>query len=158
MVGSEAWTGDGWTSPGEIADLLRSFEGWHGDAIGLLSATDPAHCIKWGLFGRPPLASWVDGRVAVLGDAAHPMLPFMAQGAAMAVEDGYVLARALAETADVETALRRFERARRVRAHWVVEQSSAATPLYQSVQGDKAADRARNLDDLYSYDATAVAL
>jgi salicylate hydroxylase len=158
VVSSEHWTGDGWNCPGEIAELLTSFEGWHADAVNLLAATDPAHCIKWGLFGRPPLDSWVKGRVALLGDAAHPMLPFMAQGAAMAVEDGYILARALTEAPDVEDGLRRFEQARKTRAHWVVEQSTAATPLYQSVQGDKAAGRARNLDHLYSYDATAVAV
>ena len=61
--------------------------GWHDDILALLGATPADALYKWGLFDRDPLDCWVFGRIALLGDAAHPMLPFMAQGAAMAIED-----------------------------------------------------------------------
>ena len=60
------------------------------------SSIRPTHVVKWGLFDRDPMPTWTRGRITLLGDAAHPMLPFLSQGAAMAIEDAFVLARALA--------------------------------------------------------------
>jgi len=73
---------------------------------------------------RPPLSSWTQGLVTLLGDASHPSLPFLAQGAVMAIEDGYVLARALGEVGDVAEALQRYEAARIGRTTAIVEKST----------------------------------
>jgi salicylate hydroxylase len=75
---------------------------------------------KWALFARPPMAAWTRGRVTLLGDACHAMLPMLAQGAVMALEDGYVLARAVAKYGVVPKALQRYETARRERANRAV--------------------------------------
>ena len=82
---------------------------------------------------RAPLAQWSRGRVTLLGDACHPMLPFLAQGAAMAIEDGYILARALdTEPDDPAHALKRYERARHERTSRVVEGSAANTTRFHN--------------------------
>ena len=80
---------------------------------------------RWALFDRPPLEKWVDRRVALLGDAAHPMLPFMAQGAAMAVEDAWVLAQQIAQQNDIGKALKNYQALRYDRASAVQAQSRA---------------------------------
>jgi salicylate hydroxylase len=87
---------ESWSRRGTPAQAKADFKGWHPTLTGLLDEADTLY--RWALFDRQPLAKWVDGRVALLGDAAHPMLPFMAQGAAMAVEDGWVLATHLANS------------------------------------------------------------
>lgn len=80
---------------------------------------------KWALMGRPPLRKWSEGRVVLLGDAAHPTLPFLAQGAAMAIEDGFMVGRAVELMChDIPTALRRFEDARVQRCAEIVQHSS----------------------------------
>lgn len=93
VVERDDWTTETWTERGTRAQALADFNGWHKTITGILNRAEAHYC--WALFDRAPLARWVDGRVALLGDAAHPMLPFMAQGAAMAVEDAFVLARHL---------------------------------------------------------------
>lgn len=94
-----------------MADCLTDFEGWHDDIQTMVRAID-TH-FKWALMVRDPILRWSFGRVTLLGDAAHPTLPFLGQGAAMAIEDGYVLARALAtHRDDAERALEAYDAAR----------------------------------------------
>ena len=95
------WQEEGWSLRGTKDEALSDFAGWHPVITRLIESADDVH--KWALFDRAPLPSWVDGRVALLGDAAHPMLPFLAQGAAMAVEDAWVLAEVLAAGQDLIT-------------------------------------------------------
>jgi salicylate hydroxylase len=109
-----AWTEEDWSAPGDIAALRRAFAGWHRGAAGVLAAAES--CLLWGLFDRAPLKSWVFGRIALLGDACHAMLPFMAQGAVQAFEDGAALARHLSSDLPVPQALAAYERDRRGRA------------------------------------------
>ncbi|MEL7231949.1 MAG: FAD-dependent monooxygenase, partial [Pseudomonadota bacterium] len=104
------WTSEAWTERGNKADALADFAGWHPTIQTLLEAGSEFY--RWALFDRPPLPRWVDGSAALLGDAAHPMLPFMAQGAAMAVEDGWVLARALSSELTMAQGLNRYQAAR----------------------------------------------
>jgi salicylate hydroxylase len=92
----DAGAAEAWSIRGTPAQARADFKGWHPTLTGLLGEADRLY--RWALFDRQPLTRWVDGRVALLGDAAHPMLPFMAQGAAMAVEDGWVLATNLANS------------------------------------------------------------
>lgn len=106
----EGWTEEGWTLPGDITELRRHYADFHPHAKALLDACDEV--TRSALHVRAPMPAWSEGRITILGDAAHPMVPFMAQGACMAIEDAVVLARVLAGTQDVAGALQRFEAAR----------------------------------------------
>jgi salicylate hydroxylase len=120
MAPAGDWRSESWTADGEISDLAREFDGWDKRLHQLIiSATQTK---RWALFDRPPLEQWTAGRVALLGDAAHAMLPFLAQGAAQCVEDAVTLADCLksAEPDMVEIALKRYEELRRPRANHVL--------------------------------------
>lgn len=95
VVECDTWDSESWTQTGEKRDALADFEGWHPTLTHVIKSADADSFYRWALHDRPSLPRWVDGRVALLGDAAHPMLPFLAQGAAMAVEDAWALAQAL---------------------------------------------------------------
>jgi salicylate hydroxylase len=111
VVEQDTWTRESWTDRGDVADALAAFDGWHPQVRRILSAADET--FVWALFDRSPLDRWSAGRVTLLGDACHPMLPFMAQGAAQAMEDGATLAACLAAAGpDPAAALRRYERLR----------------------------------------------
>ena len=107
------WTAESWTERGDPADLAAAFGDWHPDVATLLAALTEAHL--WALYDRPELSAWSDGPVALLGDACHPTLPFMAQGAAMALEDACILTRLLADATDVAAAFQRYEAHRKPR-------------------------------------------
>jgi salicylate hydroxylase len=111
VVEQDSWTRESWTDHGDKADALAAFDGWHPQVRGLLEAVDQT--FVWALFDRAPLDRWSKGRVTLLGDACHPMLPFMAQGAAQAIEDGATLTACLVEGgSDPVRALERYERLR----------------------------------------------
>jgi len=121
------WTNTSWTEPGDISELRAAFREWHPEIRALLEAT--TECYLWALFARDPLPTWVDRRVALLGDAAHPMLPFMAQGAAMALEDAWVLADQLGRDPGTD-ALGQYEQVRAPRAAMVQRASEANAKLF----------------------------
>jgi salicylate hydroxylase len=115
IVDQDTWTRESWTDRGEIADALAAFEGWHPQVRDIIGAADQTFI--WALFDRTPLERWSSGRVTLVGDACHAMLPFMAQGAAQAIEDGATLAACLTDSeTDVVGALRRYEELRVPRA------------------------------------------
>ncbi len=112
------WTHESWTMPGSVTELRERYHAFHPDARALLDACDEV--LKSALYVRDPLPRWSAGTATLLGDACHPMMPFMAQGAGTAAEDAVVLARALSkldavDSASVADALRRYEAARRER-------------------------------------------
>ncbi|MGR3379411.1 FAD-dependent monooxygenase [Salipiger abyssi] len=108
---AEEWVAESWSTRSTKEALLADFEGWHSSLQTLFSRVDEVY--SWGLFDRDPMQSWVKGRVALLGDACHPMLPFLSQGAAMAIEDALVLSDALAASPeDIDLALKRYEEER----------------------------------------------
>jgi salicylate hydroxylase len=115
VVEKEGWEVESWSERGDRAELAKDFAGWHQSIQVLIDNMDPEACFKWALFDRPPMPRWSDGRVTLLGDACHPTLPFMAQGAAMAIEDGAVLAACLARYDDVATSLKHYESLRQQR-------------------------------------------
>ncbi len=102
------WVEESWSVKTQTSELVAAYPGVHGDLHTLLERAE--HCFKWGLFDREPLTTWGTEYITLLGDAAHPMLPFLGQGAAMAIEDAYVLARELAACPeDIAGALRAYE-------------------------------------------------
>jgi len=122
FVEMEGWEDEGWTIPSTAEELLGHFAGWD-PLVGAIIAATPAHLIfKWALHAREPLERWRRGRVTLLGDAAHAMLPFMGQGAASALEDGAILARCLMAFG-ADEALDRYEALRRPKANMVQTQS-----------------------------------
>ncbi len=121
------WRSESWREEGDVAQLRRAFAGWHSDVTDLLAAAKSS--FLWSLNGRTELPTWHDEGVVLLGDACHPMLPFMAQGAAMAIEDAYVLADQLSQNA-VSTALMNYEAIRKPRATKIQQMSAANAGLY----------------------------
>jgi salicylate hydroxylase len=111
------WVEESWTIKSDPQELLDAYAGWHDDLIRLFERTNPEQIYKWGLFDRDPMPRWSQGSATLLGDAAHPMLPFLSQGAAMAIEDAYVLAQALAYfgAGELDAALAAYEAERRPR-------------------------------------------
>ncbi len=125
-----AWTAEGWNQQDAAASLQRAFSGWCPYTRDLLACVvDP---LLWGLFAHPTLSKWSRGRVALLGDAAHPMLPYMAQGACMGLEDAWVLAAALDHRDDVPTALQSYEHLRKPRATKVQQTSFGNSKIYHA--------------------------
>ncbi len=118
--GDDEWRAESWSARGEREEALALFAGWHPAVRALIAGTE--RVFKWALFDRPPLERWTRERVTLLGDAAHPMLPYMAQGASQSIEDAYVLAHCLVagrddpERAIAEYAARRRERTAAVQA------------------------------------------
>lgn len=118
------WEVESWSERGTHEECLRDFAGWHEDVQAMIRAIDVPY--KWALMVRDPMPQWSQGSVTLLGDACHPTLPFLAQGAGMALEDGYILARALDQyRGDVPQALRSYEAARHERTARIVRGSAA---------------------------------
>lgn len=117
------WQIESWSARGTTEELAADYRGWHEDIQMLIRNIPVPH--KWALMVRPPMPRWTVGRVTLLGDACHSMVPFLAQGAVMAMEDGLILARALTELdGDVASRLARYEEARRERTRRAVEGSA----------------------------------
>jgi salicylate hydroxylase len=170
VVEQKDWRIESWSEPGDKAQLRRTFEGWPAFVRALIEAGDEVW--RWALYDRPPLPRWSKGNVSLLGDAAHPMLPFLAQGAAMAIEDAVVLANALMLGGKVEGALLRYEAGRRARTAKVQAWSRRNATLFH-LPGPLAAGAfgaaaaldmlkpdhgAARFDWLYGYDAATVPL
>lgn len=116
QVDSADWQGESWSERGALADALNDFEGWHQDILDLFVQSE--NLFRWGLFVRDPLDAWSKGRVTLVGDACHSMTPYLGMGVNVTLEDAYVLARCLEQSAaDVEAALRRYDAARVARAN-----------------------------------------
>ncbi len=121
---TDRWAEESWSTPASHSELLEQLSDWHVDAAVVIRAIPPERLFKWGLFERDELERWHVARCALLGDAAHPMLPFLGQGAVMAIEDAALLARTLAETAEPAAALARYTAARLSRASAVTRLSA----------------------------------
>ena len=115
FVPTRTETVESWSAPGDRNELAASFQGWDPVVTELLEKVET--CFWWGLYDRRPLASWTKGRLALLGDAAHAMLPHLGQGANQAIEDGVALAVLLenCDAAEIPAMLKRYEQLRRVR-------------------------------------------
>jgi 6-hydroxynicotinate 3-monooxygenase len=134
---------ESWSAKGDVTELRKAFAGFSDEVQRVLAACPDVH--KWAIVDRASLDRWADGTVTLLGDACHPMTPYMAQGAAMAIEDAAVLSRCLdgVEREGVAEAFRRFETTRSERTSRVQNTSRANTWLKQRT----------DTDWVYSYDA-----
>jgi len=161
----DTWNREDWTDRATIARALAAFEGWHPQVRRIIAAADT--CFVWALFDREPLPRWSAGRTTLLGDACHPMYPFMGQGAAQAIEDGAALAACLAVGDDPIETLRRYERLRLPRVSRLQEMSRANKTRFHLPDGpaqeqrdaewSRAGDRSPEaLRWLYGFDAAAV--
>lgn len=130
----DAWRHESWTTPGRVEDLRAAYRGFHPEARALLDACDDV--LISALYVRDPLPSWTVGTATLLGDACHPMMPFMAQGAGMAIEDAVVLTRELTGGADPGAALKAYESARLPRTARVQIGSRGNSWLKDSANGD----------------------
>ena len=125
-----SWDEESWTQRRPWEELKSAYAGWHPKIQTLIDAAERDQCYRWSLFDRKPIRNWSTERVTMLGDAAHPTLPFIAQGACMAIEDGAVLARALEGAASVPAALDLYQLARVERCARVVTESAEHGTLY----------------------------
>ena len=165
VVEKAEWQAESWVAAGSMSELQADFAGWHDTIQQLLDQTDDGTLFKWGLFDRAPMRTWGIDRVSLLGDACHPTLPFMAQGAAMAIEDAAVLANCFSNGADVVAALRRYEDLRKARTAGVQRGSRRNATVFhlsglKAWLRDRAASKAgkHSMDRLYRYDPLTVGL
>jgi salicylate hydroxylase len=157
MVKTTEWAEEGWSNRADIAEILSEFKEFHDEVQTVLRAIPPETSYKWGMFVRKPLSRWSAGRVILLGDAAHGMLNFLGQGAAMAIEDGMVLARCIKESGNHTEAFTRYEQARIERTHLVQVESDARGGRLQTHAPDEYDNKAhRNDEDLGLFDYNAM--
>jgi salicylate hydroxylase len=159
------WQREQWSDRGSVDDAVDSYNGWHPQIATILHAVDET--FKWALFDRDPLPRWSTGRVVLVGDACHPMLPYMAQGAAQAIEDGACLAAHVGKVgrADIAKAIEAYVLARQPRTTWVQQAARANSLTFHLRDGpeQRARDASyRNIggrggpqvaDRLFGYDA-----
>ena len=159
---------ESWTATGAKEQALKDFRRWHPKVRAIIEAADTLN--RWPLFDRPQLSKWHEGRAVLLGDACHPMLPFLAQGAAMAIEDAWALGACLSAEPDVEAALTAYEACRKPRATRVqngaranartfhrgdpVSRFGTYVPMWMASKAAPGFIHSRN-DWLYGYDETA---
>jgi salicylate hydroxylase len=167
VVERDGWEKESWTEPGSLQDLQRDYQGWASPVTEVIARAK--ECFRWALFDRDPLGRWSEGRATLLGDACHPMLPFLAQGAVMAIEDAWALSRHLAKGTSIASALSGYEVMRQPRTSRVqlgarrqmgvyhqrspLRQLAVYGPMW--LAANVAPSVVNSLNDwLYSYDVT----
>jgi salicylate hydroxylase len=165
LVETDEVSEESWTVNLSWHMLKAHYAGWHPVIQTIIDAVDKNECYRWSLFFRQPLQNWSSRRATLLGDAAHATLPYLAQGAAMAIEDGAVLTRALAVSPSIPEALQLYQRNRMERTARIVNQSNFNRNLFhlRSQTEIRAAfskrDEGRDRNEwLYSYNPLAVPL
>lgn len=153
IVEKDSWTTESWTEQGSIEECLQDFNGWHEDVQTLVQQLEAP--LRWAMMVREPLDNWTNGRITLLGDAAHPTLPFLAQGAGMAIEDGCVIARAIeTHAADPEHALRVYQATRIERTTRIVHDSKANMHRFHNPKLASAAGAAEYVANAWEQSTT----
>ena len=165
LIETDEVSEESWTVRYPWERLKADVAGWHADIQTIVDAADKDQCFRWSLHNRPPIRNWSTGRATLLGDSAHATLPYLAQGAAMSIEDSAVLTRALTMTDNVPAALQLYQRNRIDRTARIVLQSSVNRDLFHLRSQDEMrrafATRNEGADRngwLYSYNPLTVPL
>ncbi len=165
LVETEEISEESWTAKFPWEKLKADFAGWHENIQTVIDRTDKDACFRWSLYYRPPIATWSTQRVTLLGDAVHATLPYLAQGACMAIEDAAVLTRALQSTDAVADVLQLYERNRIERTARIVRGSDAQRTLFHLRDQKKLRQEFAKRDEgadrnawLYSYNPLTVKL
>jgi salicylate hydroxylase len=162
LVETDEVSEESWTARFPWSKLKADFVGWHPDIQTIIDLAERDACYRWSLFRRPPIPNWSTRHATLLGDSAHATLPYLAQGAAMAIEDAALLTRALG-MADVPEALQIYQRNRIPRTTRIVEGSSANRTLFHLRDQQQLRRDFANRDEgatrnawLYSYNPLTV--
>ena len=150
--------GEDWSAQATREELTALFEGWDENVRGLAACAPLERTARWALYDRDPLDVWVDGRVGLLGDAAHPILPFLGFGAALGIEDAIILGRAFAMAAHPAGALANYQQARRDRANAILIESRRQGELFDAGPGGAPDIPAEERESRVPYDALTAAL
>ena len=161
LVEEPGWQTESWTTKGDKAELAAYFENWHPSVQALVEQTPAEQCFKWALLVREPLPRWSTARTTLLGDAAHPMVPYVAQGAAMAIEDAWVLAHFAASGDEPAKALKDYESARLSRTSAVQAAAWEQGQLNHAVDTERDAEQFKGgnfskADWIYSHNVTTL--
>jgi salicylate hydroxylase len=165
IVETDEISEESWTVKVPWQTVHDHFRGWYAPIRTVVEAADRDQCYQWSLFARAPIKNWSTARATLLGDAAHPTLPYLAQGAVMAIEDGAVLTRALAMSETIPAALQLYQRNRIERTARIVLQSTANRELFHLRSEAEIRARFARRDEghdrnawLYSYNPLTVEL
>ncbi len=161
LTKAEDWAEESWNAKAEKSELAAHYEGWTDYVMELLEAIPGDALYRWGLFIREPLENWVSGRTALLGDAAHPMLPYMGQGASCAIEDGVILGRAFAVAETPGQALKIYAESRIERASLLQSESNLGGDRLQAIDPYAFRDTPIKNEDalgIFAYDPATVPL
>jgi len=137
FLATDEWAEEGWSIPSSVDVVMDIFSDYNQQVKNIISATPANDLFKWGIFTREPISKWSTNNITLLGDAAHPLEPFMGQGASLAIEDGVVLGRIIKDSNSAEEIVSRYETARIERAHFVTEHSKRAGARFTGTDPDK---------------------
>ena len=158
---AKQWTEEGWTVRADINEMVEAFDGYVEEVQMLIGAMPETNLFRWGLFSRKPLKSLVKGSIALIGDAAHPMLPWFGQGASSSIEDAVVLARCLLKYNDETEGLARYNDIRCERVTFLQRESNAGTERMQSFNPYSLRDAPRRDEDalgIFKFDPATVGI
>ena len=137
FLATDEWAEEGWAIPSKVDIVMDIFSDYNQQVKNIIAATPANDLFKWGIFAREPVSKWSTKNITLLGDAAHPLEPFMGQGASLAIEDGVVLGRIIEDSESSDEIVSRYEAARIERAHFVTEHSKRAGARFTGIDPEK---------------------
>ena len=137
FLATDEWAEEGWAIPSKVDIVMDIFSDYNQQVKNIIAATPANDLFKWGIFAREPVSKWSTKNITLLGDAAHPLEPFMGQGASLAIEDGVVLGRIIEDSESSDEIVSRYETARIERAHFVTEHSKRAGARFTGIDPEK---------------------
>ena len=137
FLATDEWAEEGWAIPSKVDIVMDIFSDYNQQVKNIIAATPAKDLFKWGIFAREPVSKWSTKNITLLGDAAHPLEPFMGQGASLAIEDGVVLGRIIEDSDSSDEIVSRYESARVERAHFVTEHSKRAGARFTGIDPEK---------------------
>ena len=137
FLATDEWAEEGWAIPSKVDIVMDIFSDYNQQVKNIIAATPAKELFKWGIFAREPVSKWSTKNITLLGDAAHPLEPFMGQGASLAIEDGVVLGRIIEDSDSSDEIVSRYESARVERAHFVTEHSKRAGARFTGIDPEK---------------------